>query len=323
MFYGDYYTKQIKGSDEKVNYIEIRINENDEPASFNIENELSLSAISFDNSKTIVYQLYKKGFVSEESGFDMAKITAFTTSKGKADLTKSSTIERNPTDIGTNSQSDGTGIAIDVLENLIEEPAIFTVEGVEYNGLATIIFSKLSMIDQVKLDTADYRIKNYVNDLKEEEYGARAILNYFEVDLDGIKKEKLVKVKSRGGFSIKVKKKNGKNLLLESYQYDDNNLVNEGMNLLGAITSNTNDSNSSITTKSREEIVFFNVVSEFDGIMILQDPVTNSIAVKNFLKSKTSNVYKMICLLESICQKNLKKYLNCKSLDDEIENLSR
>lgn len=321
LFFGDYYTKQIKGSDDKVNYIEIRINENDEPTSFNVENELSLSAISFDNSKTIVFQLYKKGFVSEESGFDMEKIIEFTHSKEKADLAKSSVIERLPTDIGTNSKSDGTGTSIEILENLIEEPAVFTIEGVQYNGLATIIFSKLTMDDELKLDNADYRIKNYVKDLKEEEYGARAILNYFEIDRDNKKNEKLVKVKSRGGFSINVMKKSGVRLNFESYEFVDNNLINEGVYLLGALTKDKNDTNtaSTLDTKSRDEIVFFNVVSDFDGIKILQDPVTNTIAVKIPNSKVVMSINDMF--VGSYLPKNLKKYLKCKVLDNDIENL--
>lgn len=321
LFFGSYFTKQVKGADDKVNYIEIRINENDEPTSFNVENELSLSAISFDNSKTIVFQLYKKGFVSEESGFDMEKIIEFTHSKEKADLAKSSVIERLPTDIGTNSKSDGTGTSIEILENLIEEPAVFTIEGVQYNGLATIIFSKLTMNDELKLDNADYRIKNYVKDLKEEEYGARAILNYFEIDSDNKKNEKLVKVKSRGGFSINVMKKSGVTLNFESYEFVDNNLINEGVYLLGALTKDKNDANTTATldTKSRDEIVFFNVVSDFDGIKILQDPVTNTIAVKIPNSKVVMSINDMF--VGSYLPKNLKKYLKCKALDNDIENL--
>lgn len=324
LFFGNYYTKQIKGTDEKVNYIEIKINENDEPTSFNtvVEmNEISIASFSFENSRDIVFQLFKKGFVSEESGFDMAQITAFASSKGKADLAKSSAIQRNPTDIGTNSKSDGTGTSIEILENLIEEPAIFTIEGVEYNGLATIIFSKLSMDDELKLDNADYRIKNYVKDLKEEEYGARAILNYFETDRDNKENEKLVKVKSRGGFSINVMKKSGVTLNFESYEFDDNNLINEGMNLLGAFTKDKKDANTAATldTKSREEIVFFNVVSDFDGIKILQDPVTNTIAVKTLNSKVVMSINDIF--LGSYLPKNLKRYLNCKSLNNDIDNL--
>lgn len=317
LFFGNYYTKQIKGSDEKVNYIEIRINENDQPASFNAVTELSeisMASFSFDNSRDIVFQLFKKGFVTEESGFDMAKITDFANSKEEADLTKSSAIDRKPTDIGTNSKSDGTGISIGLMENLIEEPAVFTVGNVEYSGLATIIFSPLTIGDEQKLEVADARLVKYVKNIEEINFGRRAIINYFDLDSDGNKRENLATVNSRGGFNISVKKKNGINYQFESYLYDDNNLINEGVGILKMATNKLDNSSG-----RQEQVVFFNVVSEFDGIMILQDPVTNSIAVKIPSEKGAMSINDMF--LGSYLPKNLKSYLKCKSLNEEVDGL--
>lgn len=320
LFFGDYYSKQIKGTEDKVNYIEIKINENDEPVSFNAETELteiSLASFSFDNSREIVFQLFKKGFVTEESGFDMAKITEFANSKANADLTKSSTMERNPTDIGTNSKSDGTGLSTGFIDNIISESATFTIENVQYNGLVTIIFSPLTMGDEEKLSNAEPALVNYVKGIKEENFGRRAIVNYQETLEDGTKQERLLTVKSKSGFSISVNKEDGKTYKFYSYEFEDNNLIGEGIGLLKMATKNVDDSKLNI--KSQEPVVYFNVVSEFDGIMILQDPVSNTLSVKIPSNKKVMAINDMF--LGSYLPKNLKKYLNCKGLNDEIDEL--
>ena len=320
LFFGDYLTKQVKGSDEKVDFIEIKINENDEPVSFNVENELSdisLSSFSFDHSRDIVFQLFKKGFVTEESGFDMLKITEFASSKGKADLTKSSTIARNPTDIGTNSKSDGTGIKIDVIQNIIQEPAIFTIGNEEYNGFTTIIFGHLTKADEVKLAKVNPNVVSYVKNIKEIDFGRRAMVSYVDLDKNGNKRENFPVVNSRRGFNITVKMNSGNSYKFASYLYDDNNLVNEGLGVLKMVTKNTDNAN--LQTGRQEQVVFFSVVSEFEEIMILHDPVSNTIAVKIPSEKGVMSLNDMF--VGSYLPKNLKKYLNCKSLDNEIENL--
>ncbi|WP_445722309.1 hypothetical protein [Flavobacterium sp.] len=320
LFFGSYFTKQVKGADDKVNYIEIKINENDDPTSFNAVtelNEISLATFSFDNSREIVSQLFKKGFVTEESGFDMVKITEFTNLKEKADLVKSSVIERLPTDIGTNSKSDGTGIKIDVIQNIIQEPAIFTIGNEEYNGFTTIIFSPLTKADEEKLEHVNTNVVSYVKNIKEIDFGRRAMVSYVDLDKNGNNRENFPIVNSRRGFNITVKMNNGNIYKFASYLYDDNNLVNEGLGVLKMVTKNT--ANANLQTGRQEQVVFFSVVSEFEEIMILHDPVSNTIAVK--IPSEKGAMSLNDMFVGSYLPKNLKKYLKCKVLDDDIEAL--
>ncbi|MVO10474.1 hypothetical protein GOQ30_14975 [Flavobacterium sp. TP390] len=320
LFFGSYFTKSLSGSEDKVNYIEIKINENDEPASFNAEsdiNDLSLASFSFDNSREIVQQLFKKGFVSEEGGFDMDKITAFASSKGQADLTQSSTVERKPTDIGTNSKSDGTGLSAALIENFINEKGVFTIDGVEYNGWVSIIFNPLSMKDEEKLENADSRLVNYIKNIKEEEFGRRAILHYTKTNSSGEKQEELVSIKSKTGFKIAITKEDGQNYVFTSYEFEDNNLIGEGLSVLKMATKKVDDS--ALSTKNAEPVVFFNIISTIGDILILQDPVTNTLAVKIPANKKAMSINDMF--VGTYQPKNLKRYLDCKSLNNEIDTL--
>ena len=320
LFFGSYFTKSLNGSEDKVNYIEIKINENDEPASFNAEsdiNDLSLASFSFDNSREIVQQLLKKGFVSEAGGFDMDKITAFASSKGQADLTQSSTVERKPTDIGTNSKSDGTGLSAILIENFINEKGVFTIDGVEYNGWVSIVFNPLSMKDEEKLENADSRLINYIKNVKEEEFGRRAILHYTKTTSSGEKQEELVSIKSKTGFKIAITKEDGENYVFTSYEFEDNNLIGEGLSVLKMATKKVDDS--ALSTKNAEPVVFFNIISTIGDILILQDPVTNTLAVKIPANKRAMSINDMF--VGTYQPKNLKRYLDCKSLNNEIDTL--